>query len=261
MIAITVVCLTLTILPIEAQCYGYGCGQNSSVLKRALLEKQVAPVVISQVELASPLVFLPDNQTCYEKPGFTSAYTCSTNIVPGHKVQCAYFIGSKTCEPLHLWTSGTNQPCFKNSYPTDNAPQWFDMYNTLDQPVDLQNFTAYDKLNYGPYGQEGPFSVPVELTPHEKCTFPWVPIDEALSMDLNNMSMVISYKYDDKDYTVSTPALSDKYNDTRTWQFDGNKWILAEQGTASIPEFPLAIPVLLVGITSLIVFYKIKIRI
>ncbi len=32
-------------------------------------------------------------------------------------------------------------------------------------------------------------------------------------------------------------------------------------GTSTTPEFPLAIPILLIGITSLIVFYKIKIRI
>lgn len=256
MIAVTVVCLPFTIIPIEAQCYG--CEQNSSTLKQALLEKQVAPVVISQVELASPIALFPDNQTCYEKPGFTSAYTCSTNVIPGRKVQCAYFIGSKTCEPLHLRTSGTNQTCFKDSFPADSAPQWFDMYNTLDQTVVLQNFTAYDKLNYRPYGQEGPFSVPFELAPHEKCTFPWVPVDEALSMDLNDMSMAISYNYDGQHYNVTTPSFSDTLNDTRTWQYDGNKWTFAEQNVVPVPEFPLASIVLLTSISSVILFYRIK---
>jgi len=39
-IVVTIVCLTLAIIPIEAQCYG--CGQNSSALKQALLEKQIS---------------------------------------------------------------------------------------------------------------------------------------------------------------------------------------------------------------------------
>lgn len=224
-------------------------------------EKQNPPVIVSQIELASPLAFFPDNQTCYEKPGFTSAYTCSTNVVPGHKVKCAYFIGSKTCEPLHIRTSGTNQTCLKNSYSADSAPQWFDIYNTLDTPVFLQNLTMFAESIHGyPNAREGPFPSVVEMEPHEKCTFPWIPIDEPLVMDLSNMSVGITYDNNSTHYNVTTPFLSDAYNDTRTWQFDGNKWTLAEQNTVPVPEFPIAVPVMLAGFASLIVFYRMKIK-
>jgi hypothetical protein len=35
-----IVFLFSTVLPVGAQCYGYGCGQNSTVLNQALFEKQ-----------------------------------------------------------------------------------------------------------------------------------------------------------------------------------------------------------------------------
>jgi hypothetical protein len=200
-------------------------------------ENNNPPVVITQVEIDSPLAFYPDNSTCTSppQPGFIN--NCLTDLVPGHKVQCGFFIGSSTCEPIHQYTTGTNQSCFSN-YETSSGPQWFDIYNTLDATVDLQNFTALNKLNYGPYGQEGPFSTILEMKPHERCTFAWQPVDESLSLDLNNVSMGISYKYNGKDYNVATPYFSDTYNDTRTWQFDGNKWTFAEQNTVTVPEFP-----------------------
>ena|GEM_PF-2414673 len=220
-------------------------------------ENKNPPLVITQVELGSPLAFYPDNQTCTSppQPGFIN--NCLTNLVPGHKVQCGFFIGSSTCEPIHQYTTGTNQSCFSD-YPASSAPQWFDIYNTLDAPVDLYNFTALNKLNYGPYGQEGPFSTILEMKPHERCTFAWLPVDEPLSLDLNNVSMGVSYNYHGKDYNISTPYFSDTYNDTRTWQFEGNKWIFAEQNTVTVPEFPFAVPILLISITSLIIFTRMR---
>lgn len=198
--------------------------------QNAYAENQNPPVIITQVELGSPLVLLPDNQSCTSPPDPKLTNNCLTDLVSGHNVMCSYFLGSSTCEPLHHWTSGTNQSCLEG-FPPAGAPQWFDMYNTLDMTVDLQNFTAFDKLNYGPYGSMGPFSTILELKPHEKCTFPWLPIDEALTMGLSNMSMDISYNYDGKKYDVSTPSFSDVYNDTRTWQFEENKWIFAQNET------------------------------
>ena len=221
--------------------------------------KQTSPVIITKVELDSPFLLMPDNKTCTlpAKPGFIN--NCLTDLIPGKKVQCGYFVGSKTCEPIHQSTTGTNQSCFGNS-DISSAPQWFDVYNAQNTTVILQNFTVIEKWNQQFYGQIGPYSAILELKPHAKCTFAFTPVDEPLTMPVNNMAVAISYNYDNKYYSVSTPSLSDSYNDMRTWQYDGNQWIFAEEKTTTIPEFPLTIPVLLIGITSAFVFYRFRIK-
>ena len=141
------------------------------------------------------------------------------------------------------------------------APQWFDVYNTQNKTIQLQYFDVKVPSQVGSYSEDGPYySVPA-LGPYEKCTYGFFPVDEPITLDPINKTMSISYDYDGKHYVTSTPSLTDLYNDTRTWQFNGNKWIFAEQNMASIPEFPFEILVLLIGFTSLIVFSKITIRI
>ena len=49
-------------------------------------------------------------------------------------------------------------------------------------------------------------------------------------------------------------------NKTGTWQFDGNKWVFTEQNTMTVPEFPFAVPVMLIGTISTIVFYRMIFR-
>lgn len=233
--------------------------QNSPILP----EGTDPPVIITQVELDSAFSFLPDNQTCYDKPGFDSSHTCSTNIIPGHKVQCGYFIGSKTCEPIHQYTNGTNKNCLGGQDMGNggalSAPQWFDIYNIQDKPVQIQYFDVKvpSTLSTG-ITESGPYYSMPEIGPHEKCSFTFFPIDQAMSLDPTNRTMMISYDYDGKHYAVSTVPLTDSYNDSRTWQFDGNHWTFAEQNTVTVPEFPFAVPILLIGITSIIVFYIIK---
>lgn len=232
------ICLNFTTVPIEAQCYG--CGQNSSALKQALLEKQKPPVIISQVELDTAFAFFPDNQTCYDKPGFINNYTCSTNIVPDKKVQCAFPRGGNTCEPLHQYTNSGNTSCF-DSNTISSARQWFDMYNTQNKTVQAQlfNFTLYQGT--GPLLQGGVNPTVFNLGPYEKCTIGFSPSDEPFIFDPKNLSMVVSYTYNEKNYAVSSPPLTDLENDSRTWQFDGNQWTFAKQDTVTVPEFPLTI--------------------
>lgn len=196
------------------------------------------PVIIDQVELDSAFAFFPDNQTCYNKPGFLANYTCSTSLVPSHKVQCGYFIGSSYCEPIHQYTSGTRQACLDlNLVP--HAPQWFDMYNTQNKTVQIRLFYLIMHQGTGPWGQEGVFPTMINLGPYEKCTYAFGPVDEPLSLDQTNMSMVAYYTYGTKNYTVSTPALTDIQNDSRTWQLDGSKWVFAEQNTVQAPKIPI----------------------
>jgi len=224
----------------------------------AIIPNQNPPVIVSQVELDSAFAFFPDNQTCYDKRGFSNAYTCSTSIVPGHKVQCAYFLGASYCEPIHQRTSGTNLNCIDPSIPV-GTPQWFDMYNTQNNTLQIQLYdvSAYKGV-HNPWGQEGLRPTTITLEPYQKCTYGFNPVDEPLSLDQTNMSIAISYTYNGKNYTVSSPPLTDISNDSRTWQFDGNNWVFGEQNTVTVPEFPFTIPVLLVSITSLIVFMRMR---
>lgn len=110
----------------------------------------------------------------------------------------------------------------------------------------------------GSYSEAGPFYTIPNIGPHGKCTYGFYPVDEPISLDPTNKTVLISYDYDGKHYTTSTPLLTDVYNDNRTWQFDENKWTFAEQNTVTIPEFPFALPVLLASITSLVIFCRIK---
>lgn len=256
MIVVTMICIIHT-LPIEAQCYG--CGQNSSALKQALLEKQNSPVIISQVELDSAFAFFPDNQTCYDKPGFINNYTCSTKVVLGHKVQCGYFLGASYCEPIHQRTSGAGVNCINPSLQI-GTPQWFDIYNTQNITVQIQLYDVSVHKAPEIYGPEGFPITAVTLGPHQKCTYGFNPIDEPLSLDQINMTVMVSYMYNGKNYTVFSPSLTDTDNNNRTWQYEGNKWTFAEQNTVSIPEFPFTSIVLLTSISSVIVFYRIKLR-
>jgi len=44
------------------------------------------------------------------------------------------------------------------------------------------------------------------------------------------------------------------------WQYDGNAWTFAEQNTVTVPEFPLTVPVMLIGLVASITFYSVKFR-
>jgi hypothetical protein len=221
------------------------------------------PVVITQVELDSPFAFLSDNQTCTSPPQLGFVNNCLTDLVPGRKVQCAYFLGSSTCEPLHQYTSGTNKNCVgSQGLGNASAPQWFDMYNTQDKTIQLQYFDVSipSTISSG-ITEAGPYSSIPQIGPHEKCTFAITPFDEPIALDQTNRTIIVSYDYDGKHYTTSTPKLTDIYNDSRTWQFDGNRWTFAEQNTVTVPEFPFAASILVAGIVSLIVLYQLKFRI
>ena len=222
--------------------------------------EQTSPVIITQVELDSPFALYSENQTCITPPLNGYINNCLTDLVLGHKVKCTYFIGSKTCQPLHQFTNSTNHDCF-NYENFSSAPQWFDVYNTQNTTAVLQNFTVIEKWNHQPYGHIGPYSTVLELKPHEKCTIGFTPINEPLAVPLNNMIMDISYNYDNKDYNASTSSFSDTYNDIRTWQYDGNKWTFVEENSVKVPEFPFAVSVLVISVASLLVFYRMKFKI
>ena len=101
-----------------------------------------------------------------------------------------------------------------------------------------------------------------DIGPNEKCTLALSSnyYQGALEVKPVNMTLQVSYYSDGKPYTTATPSLTDTYNDSGTWQFDGNKWVFAEQNTMTVPEFPFAVPVMLIGIISTMVFYRMRFR-
>lgn len=234
-------------------------GTESQSSQNSNSENQNSPVMITQVELDNPLALFPDNQTCSSERGFDNQHTCLTDLIPDKKVQCAYFLGSSTCEPIHQNTGGTNRSCLDLNV-TTQAPQWFDMYNTQNKTLAVQLFNVQTLQNMKSWGEESYVPTSITLGPYEKCTYGFGPVDEPLTLDQTNMSFAVSYTYNGKNYTVSSPPLTDIQNDSRTWQFDGKQWIFAEQNTVTVPEFPFAVLILLVSITSSIVFYRIRIR-
>ncbi|MGI0092766.1 MAG: hypothetical protein ACREA8_01540 [Nitrosotalea sp.] len=216
------------------------------------------PVILSQVELGSQFKFLPDNITCTSQPAVHPQRSCLTNLVPDRKVECSYISGN-SCEPLHQYTSGTNKSCFGDSVQpiSSSGSQWFDLYNTQNKTVPLQYFGI--KLISGNDIQQskgGGFGI----GPHEKCTLVLSNnySQGALEFKPVNMTIQVSYYYDGKPYTTATPSLTDTYNDSETWQFDGNKWIFVEQNTMTVPEFPFAQIILVFGIISTVVIYRIR---
>ena len=56
---------------------------------------------------------------------------------------------------------------------------------------------------------------------------------------------------------TQTPSLTDSYNDSQTWQYDGTQWIFTDKQVA-VPEFPFAIPILFASMMSILIFYRMK---
>lgn len=133
------------------------------------------------------------------------------------------------------------------------------------------NFTVHEK-GIGP----NRFFIPVSLS-FDKQGGLWIFDENNRVLDFEppfhngmNASIVIGQM----DFTRSNSGLTQNQlgrgPDYVTFDNDGNLWV-SENGNnrilefsakvTTVPEFPFAIPVLLIGVTSLIVFYKTKIRI
>ncbi len=205
-------------------------------------DKELPPVIITQVELSSPYVLAPDNMSCNRIGPPVYSHNCLENLVPTHKVLCEYFLGTSPCQPLHQIYNST-KPCASAHY---SGVQWFTVYNRLDEAIEIQQFDgSADTVKLGPY---------------QSCDYTFSVADEALPFNTVNESFSITYYYNGQPYSFVTPSLNDTFGDSRTWQFDGNGWVFAEQNTVSVPEFPFAIPILLISFASIIVIYRIRLK-
>lgn len=233
------------------------------------------PVIITQVELATPLeqgyepttncdTYQNGTKICHT---LESPYRANPNS-PYYNVKCGFYSYS-TCELLHQFYT-LNSTC---DIPNNNsqANQWVEIYNSLNSTVQLTDFGVtriLDLVQSVPSGSPPEYAGAyhkgdwtLTLSPHQSCFIGFLGnTGSDLEFPLNDTSLAIAYDYDGTHHMVATPFLSDSYNDTRTWQYDGNQWTFAKENTVTVPEFPLAIPVLLVGVTSLIIFSRTQMR-
>jgi hypothetical protein len=246
-----------------------------SGIRLVIAEDEKPPIIITQVELSDPFKLLPDEASCED---LDTGQGCIIDKTLNHKVACGHYLGSVYCEPIHVVNNLTNSCVIASGFrangttiPEVNSKygeQWITLYNTLDKPVTVSHFDIFPYKNWQseysgptmPYHIANPPDIAPYLImkPYQSCTYGFLAIDEPLSINAENTTLTAVYQYNGTQYQSSTPPLTDIYNDTRTWQFDGNKWVFAEQNTMPIPEFPFAVPVLLVSIVLLIAFYRFK---
>jgi hypothetical protein len=233
---------------------------------RMNLENKNPPVMIPQVELDDQYVTIPEGISCMQWNKMADQrlvpYYCTENIVPNEAVECGYsMIYQHVCNPVHKTYNFTNACTFYSGFRSDGTPiiekyangdQWISLYNTKDNTVNISDFNM---KWYSPgFHENYDSNFSLMLFPHEDCTV------AGYFVDPTTATALIQYKYQGNNYVFKTPPLTDLENDTRTWQYDGNKWTFAEQNTVTVPEFPIAIPILLIGIVSAITFYRIKSR-
>lgn len=228
------------------------------------------PVIITQVELATPL-----------ESGYTPTVTCTTyqngtkvcNTLespyrkdvnsPYYNIKCSFYNSYSKCDLVHQ-SVRLNSTC--NIHGIDlQGNQWIEIYNNLNSTAYLTDFGTTRIINQTQNMQGTPEYEGADyrgtktliMKPHESCFigFFGMPGEDVL-FPLNDSSVAISYNYKNSNYIAATPFLTDTYNDSRTWQFDGNTWVFAEHNMVSVPEFPLATLVLIISIGSVIVFYK-----
>lgn len=230
------------------------------------------PVIINQVELATPLQSgYEPTIACVTYPNGTK--TCQTLESPYRKnpnspyynIECSFYNDYSKCDLVHQFVK-LNATC---SIPDVNqGKQWIEIYNKLNYTIRLTNFgvtrisnTVLNIQGAPPeyFGADYKGYETLAMNPHQSCFIGFFGnTGEDLLFPLNNTSVAISYDYNGEHHMAATPFLTDTYNDSRTWQFDGNKWMFANQNTVSIPEFQFATLILLVGITSLVVLYRIR---
>ncbi|MBI3639840.1 MAG: hypothetical protein HY223_05940 [Thaumarchaeota archaeon] len=118
------------------------------------------------------------------------------------------------------------QSCEYNE--TIPAHQWFELYNPTNADVRI---TGYD-LNVGLVSNNGFGSSEssdqqvIELPTHKKCIFGLFSVGQDYIPDPRNVLVKLAYHYNNINYTISTPPLTDTYNDTRTWKLSNNgTWV------------------------------------
>ncbi|HET7337539.1 MAG TPA: hypothetical protein VFJ23_06575 [Candidatus Nitrosotalea sp.] len=231
------------------------------------------PVIITQVELATPLAsgYEPAIDCVTYSNGTKICYTLESPYhkdinSPYYNIKCSFYNSHSKCDLIHQFVT-LNSTCDVSGVDSQGN-QWIEIRNNLNSTLHLTNFGIIPIVNnilsipgkpLEYVGADYTGNKNFTINPYQSCFigFSGMP-GEDLLFPLNNSSVAISYTYNNTHHMVATPFLTDVYNDSKTWQFDGNKWIFEEQNTVTVPEFPFAILVLIASITSLIIFHRMK---
>ncbi len=139
-----------------------------------------------------------------------------------------------TIDQVELYGPSTNQTvCGSSEIEIQNVivgqtSQWFELYNPTNNTVQTGGYdfgiTHPPQIGTPNITSDTPS---ITIGPHQKCVFALTNPDGPVIDDPRNVVISFAYRYNGTEYTVTTPPLTDTYNDTRTWQLIDGNWIFA----------------------------------
>lgn len=142
-----------------------------------------------------------------------------------------------------------------------STTQWIQLTNTLNEKIYLYNYTlvahtAGSDRNSTIKSLLGSYT----FEPEQTCIVPLPHTDiKKFIQNPRNVTFYLSYVSDKTSYAMTTPPLTDIYNDSRTWQYNDGEWVFSNEPMPS-PEFPLGILILTISVLLFLAFYKLKIN-
>ncbi len=149
-----------------------------------------------------------------------------------------------------------------------NGTQWVVIYNPnkVDIPLDFLYLAGSNgELKYFALDSTRTLNagdkIVVQLNHQQQR---WSNIKNSISIqssypDIYGNDLDTNYNTSSPTIWDKTPPLTDTYNDSKTWQYNGTGWIFTDKQVA-VPEFPFAVPSLLIGITTLIFIYRLTFK-
>jgi hypothetical protein len=150
-----------------------------------------------------------------------------------------------------------------------NGTQWARIYNPTAYDIPLESvyladskvsraFVSFEKNSTLKSGHDTIVQIPYSSQPFSNWSnmqnsIILYPIEEITSYD----PIIIDPTNGTNMYWDKTPSLNDYFSDSRTWQYNGTSWIFTDKHIA-IPEFPFAQIMLVFGIVSVAVIYRIR---
>jgi streptogramin lyase len=138
-----------------------------------------------------------------------------------------------TIDQVELYGPSTNQTiCDSSGTETKNVivgqtSQWFELYNPTNNAVQADGYDF--EITHPPQIEIPNITSDTHITigPHQRCVFALFNTDGPAIDDPRNVVISFAYRYNGTEYAITTPLLTDTYNDTRTWQLVDRNWIFA----------------------------------
>ncbi len=153
---------------------------------------------------------------------------------------------------------------------SDDGGQWFELYNPTDRPINASKLvikqlagewaTARSETTLAVgFGKQNFTMKSVMLLPNEYRVFEISSDDDSTEERFLTSRSVLSLVINEREVS-RTPELTDNDTDSRTWQLEGNQWVLAEATPSrAIPEFPVNLIVITaVGLMGVLIMLRTK---